>query len=99
MGDQIIVNQIVIDEQNRQSISKENPFFEDLYDMINSLLTQDGMQFSQFNEKVNAEFPSTIDMYDQFLRERTTAYTIELGKIQELPKEEIGPSTDLKMEQ
>jgi len=65
---EVMVNQILINDENRESINKENPFFDYLYNLINAIITQDGIRFSEFKEKVNSELPTSLDMYDKYLR-------------------------------
>ena len=44
-----MVKQILIDDDKREEINNQNPFFDDLYNLINTLITHEGIKFADFS--------------------------------------------------
>ena len=70
----MLVKQILIDDDKREEINNQNPFFDDLYNLINTLITHEGIKFADFKEKVNSELPTTLENYDRYLKNNFTQY-------------------------
>jgi hypothetical protein len=59
----------LINDDKRVEINNQNPFFEDVYSLINNIITVDGMRFAEFKDKINSELPTTLEGYDKYLKQ------------------------------
>ena len=64
----VVIPQILISDEKRAQINSQNPFFDDFYYLMNSIISSEGIRFVDFKEKINSELPSSLEGYERYLK-------------------------------